>query len=153
MLPPGLKTDCVARIPGVAGDLKKQADGNIRKPHWATFAHGRSKQRGVMNKLEADYARHLDEQKAAGIVAWWRYECITLVISHGAKGGEKGSRITVDFFVMLTDGTLEAHETKGFRESRQVNALKSAAELYPFRFILVEKVAKKFGGGWKVSEV
>ena len=101
----------------------------------------------------SSYADHLEARKRCGEIAWYAYEAITLTISHSTKGGARGSRITIDFFVMLNDGLLEAHEVKGFRDKRQVNALKAAAELYPFRFVLLTKRLKRAGGGWSVQEV
>lgn len=123
------------------------------RPHWSTFARGKRKQRGQMNQLETAYASHLDGLKTLGQVEWWGYEVITLTISHGVSGGEKGSRITVDFLVLTAAGVLQVHEVKGFREARQVNALKAAAELFPFQFFLVERRLKRDGGGWNLSEV
>lgn len=122
------------------------------RPHWTTFARGKRKQRGEMNKLETEFANHLRYQMAAGDVLWWSYESITLTLSHGAKGGAEGSRLTVDFFVMTRDGTLCCYEVKGFKNDRQCNALKMAAELYPIQFFLAEKRPKSAGGGWTFTE-
>ncbi len=116
-------------------------------------AHGLNRPRGTMNKLEAKYAEYLDQAKRDGVILWYAFEAITLVISHGLKGGAKGSRITIDFFVLTADGSLEAHDCKGFMESRQLNALKAAAELYPFRVLMVERRRVKDGGGWKFTEM
>jgi len=50
---------------------------------------------------------------------------------------------------VLPNGEVEFHETKGFmREAARVR-LRVAAEMHPFRFLLV----KRAGGEWSVVEV
>ena len=52
---------------------------------------------------------------------------------------------------MACDGALEMHEVKGhWMEDARVK-MKVAADMYPFRFIAVQPIAKKAGGGWKVE--
>lgn len=95
-----------------------------------------------MNKLEAAYGEHLERRRAAGEIAEWRYESTKLRLADGAW-------YTPDFRVVLPNGEVEFHETKGFmREAARVR-LRVAAELHPFRFLLV----KRAGGGWSVVEV
>lgn len=95
-----------------------------------------------MNKLEAAYAQHLEGLRARGEIAEWRYESTKLRLADGAW-------YTPDFRVVLPNGEVEFHETKGFmREAARVR-LRVAAELHPFRFLLV----KRAGGEWSVVEV
>ena len=100
-----------------------------------------------MNKTEAEYAGMLEERRLRGEVAWWRYEAITLKLADN-------TRYTPDFLVMLPDGVLEIHETKGgfIREDGWLK-LKVAAALFPFRFFLCQKASKKDGGGWSIKGV
>ncbi|MGD0968655.1 MAG: hypothetical protein ABR949_10240 [Candidatus Aquilonibacter sp.] len=58
------------------------------------------------------------------------------------------TRYTPDFAVMLADGSLEMHETKGFMREDALVKIKLAAELFPFRFFLV----KRDRDGWDVKE-
>ncbi len=100
-----------------------------------------------MNKTEAEYADALEARKACGEIVWWRYEAITLKLADN-------TRYTPDFLVMLPDGELQAHETKGgFIREDGWQKLKIAAGLFPFRFFLCQKRAKKDGGDWLIKEV
>lgn len=66
---------------------------------------------------------------------------------------------TPDFCVFMADGTIEFHEVKGSwkapgQDDSKVK-IKVAAETYQwavFRSVEMKKVAKKNGGGWKVTE-
>lgn len=96
---------------------------------------------GEMNKTEEAYAAHLALQMAAGQIAWFRFESVKL------KLAEK-THLTIDFFVMTAAGDLEAHEVKGFWEEDARVKVKVAAEMYPFRFMAVQRAP---GGGWKTE--
>lgn len=102
---------------------------------------------GEMNGLEREYAAHLNLRKAAGEIADWRYEPFKIKLA-------KLTTITVDFAVMLADGVVEFHETKGFmQEDANVKLKIVAADLWWFRFYLVKKRTKKQGGGFAVTVV
>lgn len=109
-----------------------------------SFAVGRLKT-GVMNRAEAEYAFHLENLKVIGTVAWYKFEGLKLRLADNTF-------YTPDFFVMLSDGTLEAHEVKGFWQDDAKVKIKVAADMYPFRFLAIKAVAKKNGGGWSVEE-
>jgi hypothetical protein len=108
------------------------------------FALGRLKT-GEMNKLETQYSEYLEEQKRLGEVLWWKFEGIKLRLADNTF-------LTVDFAVQTADEVLEMHEVKGYMEQDANVKLKVAASLYPLRFILIRKRAKKDGGGWKREE-
>lgn len=99
---------------------------------------------GAMNKTEAAYAQHLALRQAAGEVLWHRFEGLKFRLADNTF-------YTPDFAVMLADGTLEAHEVKGFWADDARVKIKVAADLYPIRFIAVKAQAKKAGGGWDVE--
>lgn len=102
---------------------------------------------GTMNKLETAYAEELERRKLIGEVADYRFEELKLRLA-------KRTYLTVDFFVMLADGTLEAHECKGFMEDDAAVKLKVAAEkFWWFKFYLVQARRKRDGGGFTVTEV
>jgi hypothetical protein len=95
------------------------------------------------NKLEEAYMRQLDFLKTIGAVKSWKYESLKLRLAEGAW-------YTPDFFVELTDGVLEIHETKGFMREAAFVRLKVAAEQYPqFRF----KLVKRIKGLWDIQPV
>lgn len=102
-----------------------------------------------MNKTEAEYAKILEARRACGKVLWYRFEGVTLKLADN-------TRYTPDFIVMLDSGELEAHEVKGSMNFIQDDAkvkIKVAADIFPFRFILVAPIAKKHGGGWETKEI
>ena len=105
------------------------------------FARGRLLE-GGMNKIEGDYANHLDLLKHAGDVLWWRYAPMRLRLADG-------SYYKPDFGVMMRDFLFEIHETKGhWREAARVR-IKVAAGLFPFKFIAITRAK---GGGWEREE-
>lgn len=115
----------------------------VRK-HNPSFARGRMKV-GEMNATEARYLAYLEQRKQAGEILWFKFEGVKLRLADNAF-------YTVDFFVMLADGTLEAHEVKGKWEDDARLKIKVAQELYPFRFIAVKPVPASRGGGWEVED-
>lgn len=104
-------------------------------------AFGRKKP-GVMNRLESKYAEYLDQLKNSGQILWYSYESIKLKLADKTF-------LTIDFFVMKNDLSLEAHECKGYMMDDANVKIKCAAEKFPFKFIVV----KKDKSGWKFREV
>lgn len=100
-----------------------------------------------MNRTEAEYAGMLEARKAKGEILWWVFEGMTLKLADN-------TRYTPDFVVMVSDGALEIHEIKGgfIREDGWLK-LKVAAGMFPFRFFLCQKRAKKTGGDWRIRRV
>lgn len=100
------------------------------------YALGRLKT-GQMNKTETAYADQLKLRERAGEIAWSRFEGVKLRLADNTF-------YSPDFAVMLSDGTLEMHEVKGFWQDDARVKIKVAADQYPFRFIAV----KKSKAGW-----
>mgnify|MGYP003583652088 CR=1 FL=1 len=97
---------------------------------------------GAMNKTEAAYAQLLEQRRQAGEVTWYKFEGIKLRLADNTF-------YSPDFFVMLDNGELEAHEVKGGFWTDDARAkTKIAANMYPFRIIAVTPKPKKLGGGW-----
>jgi hypothetical protein len=107
------------------------------------YALGRLKT-GEMNSTERDYGAHLEALKSAGEIVWYRFEGIKFRLADKTF-------YTPDFAVMLADGTLQAHEVKGFWEDDAKVKIKVASAQYPIEFIAVKRRAKKDGGGWSVE--
>ena len=104
---------------------------------------------GTMNKTETAYSEHLELRKRAGEIAWYHFEGIKLRLA-------VATTITVDFAVMLADGTFEMHDVKGARAIYEDDAkvkMKVAAEMYPFVFRVVFPIKATDGGGWDIEEV
>lgn len=95
-----------------------------------SFAKGRLPT-GVMNKSEARYGTKLEMRRRAGDVSWFRFEALKFRLADNTF-------YTPDFIVMLADGTMEAHEVKGFWQDDARVKIKMAAELFPFRFLAVK---------------
>ena len=100
---------------------------------------------GTMNRTEQAYAATLEQRRAAGEVAWFKFEGLKLRLADNTF-------YTPDFFVMLVDGALEAHEVKGHWADDARAKIKIAADMYPMRFIAIRAKPKKDGGGWAVEE-
>jgi hypothetical protein len=100
---------------------------------------------GALNRSELAYQNELERRKAIGEILWHRFEGIKLRLADNTF-------LTIDFAVMVADGTLEMHEVKGFWHDDARAKTKIAAAMYPFRFISVKPEAKKRGGGWKIEE-
>jgi hypothetical protein len=113
--------------------------------HQPNFALGRLKT-GQMNKTEAAYSERLKTLMHNGEIAWFKFEGIKLRLADNTF-------YSPDFAVMLTDGTMEMHEVKGFWQDDARAKIKIAADIYPFRFIAIKVRAKKEGGGWLIEEV
>ncbi|WP_247318903.1 DUF1064 domain-containing protein [Bradyrhizobium sp. 141] len=114
------------------------------KPSGGRLALGRLKT-GEMNKTEAKYDSHLWDLRRTGDVLWHKFEGVKLRLADNTF-------YTPDFAVMLADGTMEMHETKGFWEDDARVKIKVAASLYPFRFLGLKPRAQKNGGGREVEE-
>lgn len=129
------------RIPG----------GTVKAPQNSAHklqALGRLK-KGVMNKTEAAYDRHLRLQVQAGAILWHLFESIKLKLADN-------THLTVDFAVMRADGVLEMHDVKGVEiivtDDAKVK-MKVAAKEFPFVFKFVYPIPKSQGGGWREVEV
>lgn len=99
---------------------------------------------GALNKTERAYSDHLELQRRAGYIAWYRFEGVKLRLADSTF-------YTPDFAVMLGDGHLQMHEVKGFWQDDARAKIKIAAEMYPFEFIAVKVKPHKLGGGWEVE--
>lgn len=110
---------------------------------WQTKGRGRITVRkpGVMNKLEAEYERHLQLAKSDGCILWYSFDAVKLRLA-------ANTFYTPDFVVMAEDGQIEFHEVKGYWEDDARVKIKVAASLYPFRFLAVTKAK----GVWAQEE-
>lgn len=95
------------------------------------------------SKLERDYAQHLRLMEHDGTIRSWMYHPMRLRLADGTY-------YTPDFLVVMPDGGVEMHETKGhMREAARVR-LNVAAE--KFRFF-VFRLVKRDRSGWLVNRV
>lgn len=108
------------------------------------YALGRLKT-GQKNKTEEAYGNHLESLKHSGAVAWYKFEGMKLRLADNTF-------YTPDYAVMLTDGSMECHEVKGYWMDDAKVKIKVAADLYPFRFVAIKAKAKKDGGGWAIED-
>lgn len=100
------------------------------------------RQPGTMNKLEADYARHLDILRLAGEVISWHFEALGLRI---------GNRCFwyPDFMVEVADGSIQLHDTKGHVKDDALVKARACASKFPFPVFHVTK--KK--GQWSLRRI
>jgi len=99
---------------------------------------------GVMNKTEAAWANQLEARRKVGEILSWRFEGLTLKLAPGL-------RYTPDFEVVMPNGLIQFHETKGgYAREDAVVKLKTAAVIFPeFRFFLCRRIRTE----WIVEEV
>jgi len=95
-----------------------------------------------MNHTEAAYALILEARKRTGEVQEYHFDALTLKLAHD-------TRYTPDFLVVLSDGTCELHEVKGFMRDDAHVKTKVAARLFPF----VIRVVRKSKAGFSFEEV
>jgi len=131
-------------VPGVVVTTAKTVRGR-----W----HAKGRKPGAMNAMEAAYARVLELRRISPWsdssppdVVRWDFEPEKLRLADMTY-------YVPDFRVLLLDGSIEFHEVKGFMEPTGRVKIKVAAELHPYRFFQVTRVAKKDGGGWSIIEV
>lgn len=99
---------------------------------------------GKANKTEAAYGDFLELRKRAGEVLWYKFEGMKFKLADNTF-------YTPDYPVLLADHTMEMHEIKGFMTEDANVKIKIAADLYPFKFIIVRK--GKTPTSWTLAEV
>lgn len=99
-----------------------------------------------MNKMEAEYARHLENERIGGAISAWAFQPEKLRLADRTF-------YEPDFRVIENDGAIRFDEVKGFMEDDAAVKLKVAAEQHPYRFLLVRVRPKKNGGGWVRTEI
>jgi hypothetical protein len=104
-------------------------------------ASGRAtREAGKMNRLEARYAEHLEVRKMFGEIAKWRFEPWKLRLA-------PKTYYDPDFEVVMPDGKIEIHETKGHWEDDARVKIKVAATMFSeFGFVGVTWNKK---AGWQ----
>lgn len=95
------------------------------------------------SKLEEQYARILDDRVAAGTIAGWRYEPISLVIVEGNAADRSRCRYRCDFVVWHHMGPLELVEVKGARcqEAARIRFKLAVQQWGCFRWTWARKTA------------
>ena len=104
---------------------------------------------GVMNKTESEYADILEQKRLAGEILAWRFERKTF------KLGEDRCSYTPDMEVIRADGSKEYIDVKGSGpvDDKSIVKIKVAADVWwEYDFAIVQKQAKKAGGGWKRTD-
>ena len=99
------------------------------------FAKGKVDAKTGMNSLESKYSTHLEVLRVAGGIHGWRFGSVKF------RMADKTWYLP-DFQVMMNDGTIEFHETKGFMTDKANVKIKTCAALYSeyiFRLVKEEK--------------
>ncbi len=125
----------------VGAKPERETGAAMAKPQQRNQALGRLP-KGVMNKTEAAYARHLDALKFSGEILEYWFEEIKFKIGTSACWYEP------DFLVQVKGGAMEIHECKGHWQEDALVKIKSLALRYPFRVIAVQLIK----GAWEIRE-
>jgi len=102
-----------------------------------------------MNAIEKKYSIHLDNLRAEGSIYLWRFECQKFKLA-------TKTWYMPDFKVLMMDGTIEFHETKGFLTHEANAKIKICAELFPeyiFRLVKEEKTTPEIKARAKALKV
>ena len=100
---------------------------------------------GEMNGLEKAYAEELERRRLAGEIHAWKFEALNFRLA-------KACYYKPDFLVVLANGLIELHETKGWFEAQAKVRTKVVCEIHPwFVFRLVQRIKKKDGGGFHIT--
>ena len=127
----------------VGAKPERETGAAMAKPQQRNQALGRLP-KGVMNKTEAAYARHLDALKFSGEILEYWFEEIKFKIGTSACWYEP------DFLVQVKGGAMEIHEVKGgggFQDDALVKT-KALALRYPFKVVSATLVK----GNWEIRE-
>lgn len=123
--------------------------GKMTAPAITAKASTNNSQAPKMNGLEKEYSQLLENRRLIGEIINWYFEPVKLRLA--------GSTFyKPDFMVVLTNGEIEFHETKGtwrgekaahWEDDARVK-IKVAASMYPFRFM----AASKKDNHWKYEQ-
>jgi hypothetical protein len=110
--------------------------------------YGKAKRRtpGQMNATEKAYALQvLTPLLESKDILEWSYEPVNLRIAPACS-------YKPDFMVISRDLTVEFHEVKGafIHDTASIVRLKSAAEKFPFKFILAQLSKKRV---WEIKQI
>ena len=97
----------------------------------------------MRSTLEVEYAAYLDSLVHVGKVLCWRYEPLSLRLADRTT-------YTPDFLIILPDGTMELHETKGYWRPQAWIKYKIAVENFPW-FVFASVMRSK-GGVWVIKK-
>jgi hypothetical protein len=98
---------------------------------------------GRMNKLEKRYAAHLEWRREAGEIVRWDFEPEKFRL---AEIGD-ACYLTPDFRLLMADGTVEFHDTKGWRTEEDAKIkIKWFRQRHPYPLVIVMEDRKN--GGW-----
>lgn len=98
------------------------------------------RKKGERNKLEARYEAHLEALKLAGEICEYAFEPEKFRLANEGDA----CFFTPDFRVLLNDGTVEFHDTKGFMEEDALLKIKWFVQQHPYPLV----VAKWAKGEW-----
>lgn len=111
-----------------------------QKPKARTMA--RDKDRLYDNKLEAEYAAHLEAERQAGKIDHWWVKPFKVRLANNCT-------YEIDFMVQELDGSIRMDETKGFVREDALLKMKFFVQLYPFPLWMITKEKCPGGYEWK----
>lgn len=114
-------------------------------PLAAYYALGRMKG-GRMNRTEQRYAQHLELLRHGKEIIWFKFEAMKFRLADRTW-------YTPDFCVVTAAGVCECHEVKGYMMEDAAVKIKTAADIYPFRFKLIKARRVRDGGGFTVKDI
>ena len=117
-----------------------QRTGPWKKPRARSMA--RDNDRLYDNKLEAEYAAHLEAERQVGKIEHWWAKPFKVRLANNCT-------YEVDFMVQELDGSIRVDETKGFMREDALLKIKFFVQLYPFPLWVITKEKCPGGYEWK----
>lgn len=106
---------------------------------------------GYRSKLEVEYAEHLYRLKMFGVIKSYVYEIDKIYYTPTLV---RPACYTPDFTVLMADGTLEFHETKGYMWAKDKIRYRCVQDFLNRQSIKIQiYVITKEGGTWKKDAV
>lgn len=116
----------------------------------AALSKGMVRQRGKMNRTETAYSQHLEVLRLAGEIVWWRFEPLTLRLTHPDAG--QPITYTPDFVILYPDGRTYMDDIKPPRKQADdpaaKNRIKLAAEVYS---LWEFRIVRRQGSNWTIE--
>lgn len=125
------------KVPDVPGSAAAEAEAI--KPKGETMEKKSPRARYTkpgddgMNKTERRYAEHLESLRLAGEIYRWDFEAEKFRLANIGHA----CYLTLDFRVLLNDGTVEFHDVKGFMEPDAQIKLKWFVQAHPYPLVIV----------------
>lgn len=131
--------------PDIPKSMSRQNETLLPSINLSTATVSRARhQAGQMNGLEKRYAQYLEVRRITGEIQRYMFEPLKIKLANATF-------YNPDFYVVMADGSIEIHETKGHWEDDSRVKIKIAARMFPeIKFVGVQWLRRV--KEWKFEE-